>query len=277
MSRWARRKADLAGLQVIDLRERHHDERLLRLFYRRLFRPAFPICEERESVKTWRALLWGHCDACELHCLVAGYDVDDPRRRRIVAGLLFEYYPISDCGLLTYLVTHPTFRRRGLATMLFQRGIRNLKAIAARRRRRLHAVFLEIKDPRKRARASDVMDPWTRLAFFERRGARILDLPYVQPPLEPGQGSARALLLLVAWPRYANRRAAPARHLCRFLREFYRALGIRRPSGDADFRAMMAAAKTGRVLITTLASPRRPSGAMSRHGPGHPSARSRRR
>jgi GNAT superfamily N-acetyltransferase len=245
---------DRRRLEFVDLYDRK-DPALLRGFHRSVYLPAFPIESERESLATWRDLLWGSDRSCELHVLLAGFDLGDPRRRRLIGGHIFEYYPEASCGLLTYLVIHPSHRGRGLASHLFRRGILTLKRVARRRHRRLRLVFAEVNDPRKVSRRSDVMDPWARLAFFGRLGGRVLDLPYVQPELEPGQGPARNLLLLTVFPDMARRRSIEARPVRRFLAEFYRAVDIRHPETDADFRKMAAAMKNDRVSFRRIVRP----------------------
>jgi GNAT superfamily N-acetyltransferase len=240
-------------IEVVDLHGQR-DEDLVRAFHHRVYSAAFPIKSERESVDTWLGLLSGADTSCELHFLVAGHDLGDPYRRAVLAGHLLEYYPDSGCGLLTYLVTHPRHRGQGLATRLLDRGLATLKATARRRRRRLRLVFAEVNDPRKIRRPRDVMDPWERLRFFERRGGRILDFPYVQPELEPGQGPERNLLLLLMTPSPNHRTSVAAAPIRRFLHEFYRAVNIPRPEMDADFQKMMVAIRSGRVGFTRVST-----------------------
>jgi len=239
----------LAGLEIVDLRRRR-DEALLEAAYRDLYLPAFPIASERESPDIWRHRLWGGDRTCELHFLVAGFRLREPGRRRLVGAGLFEHYARSATGLDTYLVVHPDWRGRGPARLLWRRGRQALGRAGRRAGRPLRALFVEVHDPRRLARARDSMDPWARLRVFERLGGRVLDLPYVQPALAPGQGRVRALLLLAVVGRGGVGPPGPV--VRGFLRDLYRSLGIRRPEADPDFRRMSRALGRGPTALTEI-------------------------
>ena len=57
-------------------------------------------------------------------------------------------------------------------------------------------TLAEVDDPRQHASDLGIGDPFERLKFYERFGARVLDLPYFQPRLTAkGQRAHRMLLL----------------------------------------------------------------------------------
>jgi N-acetylglutamate synthase-like GNAT family acetyltransferase len=87
----------------------------------------------------------------------------------IIAGITYEAYPKSRCGLVTYLVVAPHARERGLGRQLLTYAANDLYARGAR------AVFGEVN-----------RDAPDRIARFVRWGARVLDYAYVQPALGPG-------------------------------------------------------------------------------------------
>ena len=121
-------------------------------------------------------------------------------------GIVFERYPESNCGLLTYMVVAPHARGQGLGKLLLD------DALAALRGTR--AVFGEINDPQTQTR-EPVETARARLAMFERWGAKLVDVDYVQPAL--GDGLAPdTTLRLIAWGD------PDASTVARFLDEFTR-------------------------------------------------------
>jgi GNAT superfamily N-acetyltransferase len=101
----------------------------------------------------------------------------------IIAGITYELYPQSRCGLVTYMVVAPHARGRGLGRQLFEHAANELYARGAR------AVFGEVN-----------RDAPERIARFVRWGARVLDYAYVQPALGPGLTRDAGLCLIVLPP-----------------------------------------------------------------------------
>ena len=102
---------------------------------------------------------------------------------RIAGGICFERYPTSDVGFVTYLVVAPEQRGRGLGEQLLRGAVEQLGGL----------VLGEVNDPRKGA-------DWKRLERFQRWGARVLDVRYVQPALGPGLSRDRGLVLIAFAP-----------------------------------------------------------------------------
>jgi hypothetical protein len=89
---------------------------------------------------------------------------------------------------VTYFVVAPHARERGLGRRLHDAAVAALYVRGAR------AVFGELDDPLVRGEPAR-----KRVARFERWGARVLDVRYVQPSLGEGLSRDRGLVL-VAWP-----------------------------------------------------------------------------
>jgi GNAT superfamily N-acetyltransferase len=123
-------------------------------------------------------------------------------------GIVFERYPESNCGLLTYLVVAPHARGQGLGKALLDDALATL--------RDTRAVFGEINDPATQTR-EPAEAARKRLARFERWGAKLVDVDYVQPALGPGL-ARDTTLRLIAWGD------PDAATVARFLDEFTRAL-----------------------------------------------------
>ncbi|HUS33290.1 MAG TPA: GNAT family N-acetyltransferase [Kofleriaceae bacterium] len=101
----------------------------------------------------------------------------------IVGGITYELYPKSRCGLVTYMVVAPRARGRGLGRMLFMSAARELYAAGAK---------LVLGEVHRSAPE--------RLARFDRWGARVVDVAYVQPSLGPGLERDDGLCLIVLPP-----------------------------------------------------------------------------
>ena len=107
----------------------------------------------------------------------------------ITGGICFERYPATGCGLLTYMVVAPHARGQGLGKALIDDALGVLADAPA--------VYGEVNDPATQTREPvDVAQ--RRLAMFERWGARVVELRYVQPALAPGLVPDETLRL-IAW------------------------------------------------------------------------------
>jgi GNAT superfamily N-acetyltransferase len=197
-----------------------------------LYDRAFPDAREREDPGSWPERMTDPPPPGQPRTrLLAARDGS-----ALLGGLVFEWYPESRCGLLTYLAVRPEARRSGLGSLLVLRALEMLRHGDSGEAR---AVFSEVEDPDQVEPDADLapMPPRDRLAFFRRLDARRIRFPYVQPDL--GAGRARHLLLLCygkSLPEGVLRRDV----LAEFLREFYRCLGTEDPEADPDFQAMTA-------------------------------------
>lgn len=236
----------LPGRQLIDLRE--HPDPVLLAAFETLYRRAFTDPAEREDPAQWPPRMYGDLPAPQprMHLLVA---VDEPGRN-LLGGIAFEYYRDSCCGLLTYLVVAPNWRRRGLARQLVQGALARLQREAQAHGASLRGVFAEAEDPDRIGPDGNALAPGERLAALARLGARRIDVPYVQPALEGGAGPCRHLFLMVFHPPCG---AVPGPVVHGFLHEFYRALGIADPASDADFRVMERALAQRADCVATVA------------------------
>lgn len=101
----------------------------------------------------------------------------------IAGGITYELYPQSRCGLVTYMVVAPEAREQGLGRTLLTAAARELYAAGA---------ALVLGEVHRNAPE--------RLARFVRWGARVIDVPYVQPSLGPGLARDDGLCLIVLPP-----------------------------------------------------------------------------
>lgn len=167
------------------------DEALAEAFHRGLFLDEFAA--QREPFEAWQRALRGEAPY-RLTIRVARQAGD------IVGGIAYELYPRSHCGLVTYLVVAPGARRGGLGKRLLDDALAALAADGAR------TVFGEVADA-------------ARLDRFQRWGARLVDVPYIQPALGPGLARDAELTLIA----FDDRDALPGALVADFVRELYEA------------------------------------------------------
>lgn len=175
------------------------DRELLARFYDDVYLPAFAA--QREPLEAWLAHLDGP-QPYRQHIVVAGDGGRD-------GGVVFERYPGSGVGLVTYLVVAPHARRAGLGRRLFEYARAALAVDCA-------LVLAEVVDPARRADP----DGARRRARFERWGGRRLVHPYVQPALGAGLDRDRTLDLFAFFDGAAPP-SVPGAPLAAFLREFF--------------------------------------------------------
>jgi predicted N-acetyltransferase YhbS len=108
----------------------------------------------------------------------------------VIGGVVGEVYEPEGVLLLAYLAVRPALRGRGIGAALVRHAAARWFA-----RRSVRLALAEVHDPRRwPARAGE--EPVARLRLFARLGARVLDVPFVQPGLGPGGARSRGFLLL---------------------------------------------------------------------------------
>lgn len=210
------------------------DRPLLARFYDEVYLPAF--AHQREPREVWEAQLGAPARGYQLFITLAGVDLDDAGRARIDGGITCEWYPRSGCGLLTYLVVAPGARAGGLGRRLLDGARAALAEHARTAGRTLAAVFGEVADPDTSG------DPAAaaRLARFQRWGARLLEVRYVQPALGPALARDRHLRL-IAFFDGAPPATLDGGVVAGFLREFYAVTEGIDPDADPELGPLLAA------------------------------------
>ncbi|EQC32087.1 hypothetical protein SDRG_10283 [Saprolegnia diclina VS20] len=238
------------GVQFRDLAVAY-DRVLVDAFYDQVLAPAFGIIpDEIEDVDTLHyQLATGNHEADHeylLHCVLlfdeasSGNDPAD-----VLGGFCCEYYPKSNCGLITYISTHPArdTRGRGLGRHMVNEVFRLLDADAIQHQHEtITAIFLESNTD---AVKDDIMVPARRRALLGTLGARFLAFSYVQPRLSPEKAPCRTLHLGVferfLEPTGNGGVGMPAATVAAYLAEFYAVLmGSDALTNDADCRRQLS-------------------------------------
>lgn len=197
------------GIEFVQLSQlaQHERRRLCLAFYKTIYEDAFPLSDEREDPTRWLERMddgergpYGVEIICALRAGVP------------IAGIVFEWYPLSKVSLLTYLAVHPDERGKGVARRLLD------ESLAVIRSRAPALILAECEIPERIAAISDRKRAMQRIRTLARLGFNRVAATYVQPALSVEQQPDPGLYLITVLPA-GDHIAADA--LGRFLREFY--------------------------------------------------------
>jgi GNAT superfamily N-acetyltransferase len=168
-------------LRLQDLREAY-DARLLEAMYEHVLEPSF-AADELDPLDSIAAGLCAAGDPLTLAAVAVEGDA-------ALGGLIGELYRRSGVLLIAYLAVSPDHRGRGI-------GSRLLAEAAAGWYHELDVALAlgEVHDPRHYA-AIEGPGALARLRLYGRLGARLLDMPFVQPALSPERRRVPQMLLL---------------------------------------------------------------------------------
>lgn len=227
-----------SGWRMIDLRDSQElRETYLERFYDECMIPNFPDKDELDDLDSWLSMFEPDYSQSVLHILVVITDQD-----AIAAGVVSEYYPNSDCGLLSYLLVQPNFRgsKPSLARVVTDASLFIIDIDAQLiNRPACRFYFCETNSPLCIPESKDVLPPAKRVAMFNSLKFRLVEFPYVQPPLSDQQRPATYLLLL-AYNRNPENPllSVDSRTLKTFLHDYSTALGA--SDYGVDFHNTMA-------------------------------------
>lgn len=241
--------------QVAELTTLPDWEELLEEVYRKIYLPAFPKDDERETPSDWLprlAVRKPQPPQPLTHILLAGTQLTSRHARTVCAIAICEFYQHSCCALLTYIAVDPEHRGAGLARRLLREAAAAARADAEAQGRSLLAIFAEaMEGGESGAQPGNHFTNAARTNVLYRLGARLVPLDYVQPSLGAGKQRSRALKLLTL-PVLGHPPVTLSRTvLFGYLEEFYAALGVSDPSSDADFLAMQESTGKGTELPLT--------------------------
>lgn len=192
-------RAALRKLQftMTDLRNMENEEErnsLLLEVYSELLQTNFPVegeLDEYEDMVTGLKNDDGRDP--ELHILVARCGTSGT----LAGCACYEYYPTSDCCLLSYVAVSKDFQRKGCCqTMMRHMELQLVARLrgSAREGRDLCPIFAETH---MISVDDGIMDPLERQQVLANLGFRCLDFNYTQPPLNDQMEPCGGLRLLV--------------------------------------------------------------------------------
>ncbi|WP_159081364.1 GNAT family N-acetyltransferase [Nocardioides sediminis] len=205
------------------LRAPSQDLALLRQAYDEVLRPSFLP----DELPSWDFLLAGFRSPAR-QCVGILYDEDPVGVRSVRAVGVTNWRDGRHIGTLSYLATAPAHRGTGLGGTLVAEHAHHWPTLG------LGTVLGEVHDPRLHPETADER-PMDRLRFYDRHGARLVGVPWIQPALSPDTRRSRGMLLIVLPP---VPKAIPAGDLIAWATDYYlEAEGA--PATDGDLRALV--------------------------------------
>lgn len=236
---------------------------LLQKAYDEVYVPAFPIDEEREDISVWLNNLKGYKPGVQIVIAIAGENLDKPAATLKAISVAY-YYADQDAGLLAYNAVSPNAQGQGLGRTMVDARKMALVDFARAKNKPLGAVVIECNDPAKVKPEDDVMDPAVRIRMFEKWGARVVPIDYVQPPLEPG-GDKCDTLKLLAYPHPVTGQYPTPAELKAYITGIYKELEANSPmpvEQNPDYIRtvkQLDAMPQGKPFFTPKEAPKAPS------------------
>jgi GNAT superfamily N-acetyltransferase len=203
--------------------------------FEKLYTEGFPDKNEREEFGLIKQRIAGEKSAYEPNSIILLALVDS----EVAGGLIVDWYAGSGAIHLTYIIVAPTYRKMGLGKTLIVDGIPEIKNwIKEEKGIQIRNVFFESNNPDETT--NDNFDPNKRLKIFSKLGAKRIDIPYVQPALDPQRKPVTNLFLLT-FPQFNTLSdKILSDDIVAFLEEFYEGLGVTNPSQNNDFQNIIS-------------------------------------
>jgi hypothetical protein len=206
--------------------------------FRILYESAFPDPNEREEFKTILKRIAEKPYDDNPYTFIILTTSENKTGSVVSGGLIADWYEGCSAIHLTYLVVSPEFRGNKIGSALIKTGISDIKKIISKEHGiELKHLFFESNIPW--IPRIDSFKPETRLLIFHKLGAKWIDIPYVQPPLDQTKQRVRSLFLLVFPDDSSTDQGVKSDEAAEFLKNLYRGLGIKVPENDPDFINMI--------------------------------------
>jgi GNAT superfamily N-acetyltransferase len=216
-------------LTIVEIDASHPNATLLRAAFDDVLRPSFRPPELSSFDALAAAVTVGGYGA-----VLIALDEDG-----VVGAAVDQRFPDQRIALLAYLAARPDHRGVGIGTQLL---------MALERRwatQPIDVVLGEVEDPRVYPETAENRTE-ARLRFYERQGAQLLGVPWIQPGLEGGERVA-GLLLLAFWTRPSLDVTITGQELADWADEYYRSEEGSVPV-DEQYRALSARLTTYREV-----------------------------
>jgi GNAT superfamily N-acetyltransferase len=211
------------------------DAGVLRRLYRDVLVEAFSS-DELDDVETMEDGLRGEGETNVLASVALRRDGS------AIGGIVGDLFAVERVLLVSYLAVRPNLQGRGIGHALVKHALPKWQA-----KHGVDVVVAEVHDPRRWRSPAENAE--RRLRFFERVGARVLDVPFVQPALRPSDDRVQGFLLLAL--DVGSKVDLPSELIAGFVERYYEvAEGAREPD-DATLNALLErirARKTIRLL-----------------------------
>lgn len=150
--------------------------KLFGYFYNHIYVKSFPDINKRESLENIvdfltkkQNKLYGNNN---YHILIIHDDIN------IMGGIIFDYFSNSNSGVIEFICIEENFKRKGLATILYNKAINMINEDARKiSYTNVDFIFCEIDDVN-----NQTTDP-SFIHFWKNKGFKKLEFKYIQPSL----------------------------------------------------------------------------------------------
>lgn len=224
--------------------------KLFEAFYYEVYVDGFPDESERESMENIikQAGYIGDCDEAKYHCIVARVD------KVPVGGIIGDYFVKSNCSAIEFLVVTKKYRKCQIGKQLFDFMIgRFYEDALSYGKKSMDYCFFETENPWK-LQPTDKAMGINRLNILAKLTTGIVEINYIQPPLEKGKKAVDYLYLGVCvLNQQLSTEVMECTFIKMFLEEYFKyAFGIDKPELCPAYISMIGELERDSIKIIKL-------------------------
>lgn len=154
-------------------------------------------------------------------------------------GAIIEYYPKSQCCLITYIFVNKSDRKSGIAKKILKEdkinGIPGFIDHLRDKGNKVKAVFFETNNPFLTEESKDSMMPYERLNALYKLDSKRIDFNYIQPSLDSSKNPVKNLYLCLFPKLGCDEYIIEIKLVLCFLTEFYYSLDALQNDFEIEF------------------------------------------
>lgn len=237
--------------QNIDF-ETSRDLGLLGRFYCELYIKEFPDENERESLDNIiaQAQRIRRDSGCTYHCIIATL------KDKIIGGIIGDYFVGSNSGVIEFIVVSSECRKQRVGANLISSLVDffHADALQYNKKSSIDYCFFEVENYTKLQQENTKENCISRLNFWKKMSARIMEMDYIQPPLEKGKKAVDYLFLAVCVVNHQLSHTEIGRDiLLRFISEYFKyAFDIRDIDSCNEYLQIKIAASEQTIAIKSI-------------------------
>jgi len=171
-------------------------EYFLKKFYNDFLKKFFPKKEQLDTLETLSASLnprESKFFEVVIHIVLAFKESSE----EILGGIVFEFYHVSSFGLISYICVDDKYRNLKIGKKLIDLAEEELNSCAIQNSGKpCGAILLEMNSPYRIKEKEDSFSPQQRINVFKNLGCSLVEIDYVQPPLDSDLPPDTSLLLI---------------------------------------------------------------------------------
>lgn len=218
--------------------------------FKKIYDAGFPDVNEREDFEVILNRVGNNSENDPHSILLIHTNTDESE---VTGGLIVDWYKNSKSIHLIYLIISVKYREKGIAKELINNGVPWIKNwIRSEKGIEISNVFFESNIPWKTNKGNDNFDAEQRLRIFSKMGAKLIDIPYVQPALDKKKKVVENLFLLSFTQFNKAKDHIPGGEILAFLGDLYQSLLVNDFQKNASFRKMEKALNESKNNIGLL-------------------------